>query len=582
MDEQDDLNPTKSFKKDFSPSLVTRKDFIYDPITGFILDTRNISSSRNGEIKHLPETVKRRLLKLLEDTESGEIVNKTAVSEDSENRAVDHFTLRLDDKRGENSTEKCLSTSLRLWEECKIFVEEIEHNGNDIMDEEGEKVTDIIINGIGGNILCANMLICAFSERENINIHILSNTDTEEFKDISEKIDIKKTLMFVFSKSGATSEIIGNMLAFHSMCKDAGLSGWKKTVVVTSPNTFLDKEAKINNCIKAFHVNVETGGRNSISSAVGMLICALYHIDYSQLIKGMSYMDCLTRNEIYENNPALLISNILYQHKLRNRSGELLFLSGNSRMREMPHYLQQLFMESLGKEYDIEGNIVEQGITVYGNVIRWGDDIILKKISNLSDNTMYTFINFSSRDVDYKFQVQEGKYMTLGKRLLETSLNTKYECIKYRKSLIDISFRKIDEFSLGMLIALYERVVAFLGWMWRINPFDQPGVQVGKKYAEEFNCVSSVIVEVGRCKKDKTLSGDVVQIHDELKYKCPCCVMFSESINKPKISDIAHLHLIDAILLDMCHNREVSWSHYVRDANVINIDGHWVYNIIFY
>src|SRR5204862_4155033 len=161
---------------------------------------------------------------------------------------------------------------------------------------------------------------------------------------------------------------------------------------------------------------------------------------------------------------------------------DMVILPYNDRLALFSKYLQQLVMESLGKEKDLDGNVVHQGIAVYGNKGSTDQHAYVQQLRDGVPNFFVTFIEVRrDRPPAAKIEVDPG--ITSGDYLqgfLRGSRSALYE--KGRES-ITLSIPEVNEFNVGALIALYERAVGFYGNLVNIDAYDQPGVEAGKKAA---------------------------------------------------------------------------------------------------
>jgi glucose-6-phosphate isomerase len=354
--------------------MLTLRCSYHDPKSNFTLnlsgfevlaDLNNVQKAYKYAVKHA--------LQKVNEIESGATVNKTANTEESENRAVDHYNLRHPQ---ELVPGKSLQHSLKQWDDINDYISQI-LNGK-IVNENKERYEDVIFNGIGGSFLGPLMLVIALhgdnynlkkgDQKLPLNLHFFSNTDPDSFRVLSEKLDLKKSIMVNISKSGGTAETKGNMDTFNKLLSDQGVTMGPHNIAVTTPGSAFDKFAQANKFMNIFYMNNETGGRTSIVSAVGkyyicivinqylgMVPAAFAKLSFDQFLKGQSYMDELTRNEDMLENPALLIAiGIDYLTKLQGRKN-MIVLGYSDFLKEFAHYLQQLYMESLGKEYNEDG-----------------------------------------------------------------------------------------------------------------------------------------------------------------------------------------------------------------------------------
>lgn len=446
-------------------------------------------------------------LDLIKRMENGEIVNHTEVKAESEDRMVDHYNLRMEKELVKG---KSLAHTLAMWEEAKKFAEDV-MNGV-IKTSAGKKYEAIIFNGIGGSYLGPLMLIIAkygmdFNTTAGLpmKIYFISNTDSDMFHQITSNINIDASIMVHLSKSGSTSETAGNTQTWMKLCRDRNLVLGEHNAAVTIKDSLLDNVAKQNNFIRTWHMEVDTGGRTSVCSAIGFVPFAFARCDYAQFIKGMSYMDTLTRAE--GENPAALLATAIdaNNHKVGHRN--MIVLCYNEFMREYAHYLQQLYMESLGKEYKVDGTEARQGQTVFGGVGTGEQHSFMQQVQKGIADNFVRMVSFEKREHDY-LNDQAG---SMGRQLLAFLMGTQKALIQNKRSFATSTFAERNEFTFGMMIALEERIVTFLGSFFEINAYDQPGVQDGKKAATGVNATSKKIV-AGLEKITAPVSGSTAEI----------------------------------------------------------------------
>jgi glucose-6-phosphate isomerase len=192
-------------------------------------------------------------------------------------------------------------------------------------------------------------------------------------------------------------------------------------------------------------------------------------------------MDERTRAANFSENAAMLLA--LMWHYIGNGRGEkdMVVLPYKDRLLLFSRYLQQLVMESLGKEKDLDGNVVHQGIAVYGNKGSTDQHAYVQQLRDGVLNFFLTFIEVRQDrhrpKIDMEPEVTSGDYL---QGFLRGSRAALFE--KNRES-ITVSIADADEYNIGALIALYERAVGFYGSLVNINAYHQPGVEAGKKAA---------------------------------------------------------------------------------------------------
>ena len=168
-----------------------------------------------------------------------------------------------------------------------------------------------------------------------------------------------------------------------------------------------------------------------------------------------------------------------------NGKGEkdMVILPYKDRLALFAKYLQQLVMESLGKEKDLDGKTVHQGIAVYGNKGSTDQHAYVQQLRDGVLNFFVTFIEVRKDRRGERFEVEDG--ITSGDYLQGFLRGTRSALYESERESITISIPEVNAFNVGALIALYERAVGFYGSLVNINAYDQPGVEAGKKAASK-------------------------------------------------------------------------------------------------
>jgi glucose-6-phosphate isomerase len=160
---------------------------------------------------------------------------------------------------------------------------------------------------------------------------------------------------------------------------------------------------------------------------------------------------------------------------------DMVVLPYKDRLLLFSRYLQQLVMESLGKEFDLKGNVVNQGIAVYGNKGSTDQHAYVQQLREGVNNFFVTFIEVLKDRDGASFDVEPG--VTTGDFLQGFYLGTRDALSEKDRTSISITLADVSPRSLGILIALYERVVGLYASLVGINAYHQPGVEAGKKAA---------------------------------------------------------------------------------------------------
>jgi glucose-6-phosphate isomerase len=160
---------------------------------------------------------------------------------------------------------------------------------------------------------------------------------------------------------------------------------------------------------------------------------------------------------------------------------DMVLLPYKDRLLLLSRYLQQLIMESVGKELDLNGKVVNQGLTVYGNKGSTDQHAYVQQLREGVANFFVTFIEvLRDRDGD-SMEVEEGA--TSGDFLFGFFQGTRQALYEKGRESLTITVERVDAFSVGVLIALFERTVGLYAGLIGVNAYHQPGVEAGKKAA---------------------------------------------------------------------------------------------------
>ena len=399
--------------------------------------------------------------------ENGEIKNP------DENRKVTHFTDRI---------SYCSSA---LYNEVENFAAGV--RTGKITGSTGRPFTAVAVNGIGGSALGPQLLQFAINgpywnelseekRQGGLKIYFLDNTDSAEFADLCQVMDPETTLHLIVSKSGGTQETKNNMIAMERFYEAKGLDFGRHAVAVTMPGSKLDKYAAEKKFLASFEMADSIGGRTSESAIVGHVPAALTGIDFKSFIAGFLRMDELTRDTNASKNPAMMLSAMWYIAGAGKGDRNMVIVPYSDRLVLLSRYLQQLVMESLGKELDLDGKVCHQGLNVFGNKGGTDAHAFIQQLNDGRDDFFATFIEIlaDAQKIDLGDGNVMGDYLHGFCAGLTEALRSK------GRQTISIKLPKLTVFELGMIIALYERAVAVYAEYININAFHQPGVQAYK------------------------------------------------------------------------------------------------------
>src|SRR5437762_9705937 len=409
----------------------------------------------------------------MQELESGAIANP------DEKRMVGHYWLRNPTLGPTAETRAEIEGTIKR---IKSFAADV-HAGK-IATENGKRFEHILLIGIGGSALGPQFVADALgSKRDPMDIYFFDNTDPDGFDRVFDKIDkyLSQTLVVVVSKSGGTKETRNGMLEAEAKFKAKELQFGKHAVAVTGVGSELDKLAEKNNWLARFPMYDWIGGRTSVMSAVGLLPMALEGFDIDNFLAGAAAMDERTRVPNAAENAAMLLALVWYY--AGNGKGEkyMVILPYKDRLALCSKYLQRSEERRVGKEKDLDGNIVHQGIAVYGNKGSTDQHAYLQQLRDGVLNFFVTFIEVDKDRHETALEVENG--YTSGDYLHGFLRGTRSALYESGRESITVSIAEVNAFNIGALIAMYERAVGFYASLVNINAYDQPGVEAGKKAA---------------------------------------------------------------------------------------------------
>lgn len=374
----------------------------------------------------------------------------------------------------------------------------------------GKKLTNIVNIGIGGSDLGPVMACEALRKywAKDINCYFISNIDGTACAEVLNKVDPETTLFIVASKTFTTIETLTNAKTCRKWLVDAlGEHAVAKHFVALSTNT---KE------VEKFGINPENmfefwdfvGGRYSMWSAIGLIIAiAVGFENFERMLEGAYAMDQHFYNTDFEHNIPVILGMLGIWYNNFFGLHRYAVIPYDQYLQYVPMYLQQLDMESNGKFVAMNGEYVKYatGPVLFGGagtnvqhsffqLIHQGTEIVPMDfvIPAISHNEIGEHHEILVANV-----LAQGEALMRGKTIKEAAAELKKagksrEEISYLKKFKSfegnrpsntIVFKKMDPYTLGMLIAMYEHKVFVQGVVWNVDSFDQYGVELGKQMA---------------------------------------------------------------------------------------------------
>ena len=427
----------------------------------------------------------------------------------TENRAVLHTALR-------NRSGKPVSVNGRdIMPEIEAVYAKMRRFSEDVRfgrfkGHTGKKLVNIVNIGIGGSDLGPFMVTEALKKywMKGINCYFISNVDGTACAEVLNKLDPETTLFIVASKTFTTIETLTNARTCRKWLVDAlGEPAVAKHFVALSTN---EEE------VKKFGINPENmfefwdfvGGRYSVWSAIGLSVAIAVGMDnFDKMLDGAYAMDEHFRTAPLEHNIPVILAMLGIWYNNFMGIHRYAVIPYDQYLQYLPSYLQQLDMESNGKFVDINGEIVkyDTGPVLFGGagtnvqhsffqLIHQGTEIvpcdfIVPAISHneIGDHHEILLANVLAqgealmKGKTVKEAAEELK--KAGKSKEEIEFLKKFKSFSGNRPSNTILLKKVDPYTLGALIAMYEHKVFVQGIIWNIDSFDQMGVELGKKLA---------------------------------------------------------------------------------------------------
>ena len=438
---------------------------------GFWIDISrmNFNSKDLEQLKPLFDNA----FKAMDDLEKGSIANI------DERRQVGHYWLRNPD----------ISPNSLIKEFINSQIEDIKRFGQSILlgeikSQRQENFTDVVWIGIGGSGLGPRLIINSLLEKQpGLKFHFIDNVDSNGIYNLlnSIKDKLSRCLFVVVSKSGGTPEPQIAMDQSRAFLENQGLNWSNAAIAITMDNSQLFQIADKEKWLKTFHLPDWVGGRTSITSAVGLLTAVLNRNDINNFLKGAALMDSYTRDHNFTKNPAALLSSAWFLSSNGKGLRDMVVLPYSDNLELFSKYLQQLVMESLGKKLDRNGKEVNQGLSVFGNKGSTDQHAYVQQLRDGIDNFFVTFIEV----LGHNNNIPKINNKCPSDYLSGFFQGTRQALASVDRQSLTITCNSIDPFSLGALIALFERAVGLYGELVNVNAYNQPGVESGKQAATE-------------------------------------------------------------------------------------------------
>ena len=421
---------------------------------------------------------------------AGDPINST------ENRAVLHAALRAESQDAGTDLELARIAQVKGQLEAVRQTSDKIRRG-DWLGSTGKGIKNLVNIGIGGSDLGPKLACAALEEfaHPDINIYFISNVDGAEILTLLKKLDPETTLVALASKTFTTQETLLNaQTAIEWFQQTLGLEN------AQSSSHFVGLTANPANAI-AYGIPEDqilefaewVGGRYSLWSSIGLSIAISIGFEqFEQMLAGAREMDLHFQNAPLDRNMPVIMAllGIWYSNFLKAESTAVIPYC--ERLLLLPSYLQQLDMESNGKATTLNGEPVDYdtGAILWGQTGTNGQHAFFQLLHQGTRTVPIDFIAAAKDNLsnDNHHRVLLGNMLAQSSALMTGQAAPEGQQYRYypgNKPSNTLILNRLSPKNFGALIALYEHKVFVQGSIWNINSFDQWGVELGKKMANE-------------------------------------------------------------------------------------------------
>jgi glucose-6-phosphate isomerase len=368
----------------------------------------------------------------------------------------------------------------------------------------GQAHDHVLVLGIGGSALGTKALLTAlrrpaWNEWDDEGrdffprLTVLENIDPTSVSAALQRIDPRRVLVNVISKSGGTAETMAQYLVVRAWLEEAlGPAASRHLVFTTDPAKGALRELAQRDHIATLDVPPEVGGRFSVLSPVGLLPAALVGVDIDALLDGARRALERSESDDLLQNPAALYAALHWAADTELGARVHVLMPYTDRLREFAEWYRQLWAESLGKRVDRGGRTVHVGPTPVAAVGATDQHSQVQLFMEGPFDKVITFVTVENLGVDVKIPrpgpgvplPADLDYLpghTLGELLRAEYEATSAALAQMGRMNCTLRLPDLTAATVGEAIMFFQLATGYAGVWYGIDPFDQPGVELGKR-----------------------------------------------------------------------------------------------------
>lgn len=352
-------------------------------------------------------------------------------------------------------------------------------------------ITDAAILGIGGSSLGPLALYHAARHPftgGGRRLHFMDNSDPDTVGALLDALDPRSTLFVAITKSGSTAETASQLLAaWDASSRELGDAARDHFVFITDPERGDLRALAGRLGVTAFDVPQDVGGRFSVLSAVGLVPAAIAGIDPLELLKGARAVSSTCLEEPLERNPAALLASIAFLMDTRHARHVHVMMAYSDRLAPVGAWFRQIWAESLGKAREGRPAVGPTPLDARGATDQHS---LLQLLVHGPPDKLVIFLDVDERrEIPIPALFEDlSSFGYLGGRTLASLIEaerrgTQMSLARAGTPSVTLSLDEVSPATVGGLLYLLEVATAVAGSLYEVNPYDQPGVEEGKKLA---------------------------------------------------------------------------------------------------
>ena len=382
------------------------------------------------------------------------------------------------------------------------YAEEALRQTREVADGFGQWFENVVVLGIGGSALGARTVRDALlgplwneqdeEEREHFpRLYVVDNIDPATLTDLLDRLDLRRTLFNVVSKSGSTAETMALYLVLEERVRQ--IVGEDEArghfLFTTDAERGSLREVAEAEGIPTLAIPANVGGRFSVLTPVGVLPAAVTGVDVEALMAGAAAMDARCRSGTLTENPAGVFATLLHTADTELGAPIHVLMPYADRLRSLGLWFQQLWAESLGKALGVGGEEVHSGPTPLTAVGASDQHAQVQLFMEGPRDKVVVFVAVQGKPDDLTIPSHREDVSALGYlgghtigELLDVERRATAEALRQRgRPNMTVEIERLDAFSLGQVLMMFEIATVYAAALYGVDPLVQPGVELGKE-----------------------------------------------------------------------------------------------------